>query len=126
MCRLKSATPGIPQNVRNRSEALLVQSIVDDALLQITTIDRNANIRQNLTEHNITQAQIAWEEQKTNLGVSVEFDPVIDDPDGLFGELIGPDDDSLEDDSVVDKSGSEIKPTSDDGLPGTSWSIGDE
>lgn len=109
-----------------RVEAQLGQSVVDNALLKITTIDHSANIRQGLTEHNITQAQIAWEEQKTNLGVSVEFDPVVDDPDGLFGELIGPDGDVTEDVGQASETSDEIKPTSDDGLPGTSWSIGDE
>ncbi len=109
-----------------RAKAQLGQSVVDNALLKITTIDRNANIRQSLTEHNITQAQIAWEEQKTNLGVSVEFDPVIDDPDGLFGELVDPDDDVADHVGQAGEIGRKIKPASDDGLPGTSWSISDE
>lgn len=109
-----------------RSEAFLMQSVVDNALLQITKIDRNANIRQSLTEHNITQAQIEWEEQKTNLGVSVEFDPVVDDPDGLFGELVGPDDDVAEHVGRAGETGDKIMTTSDDDLPGTSWSISDE
>lgn len=109
-----------------RHEAELTQDIVDNALLRISTIDRKANIRQSLTEHNVTQAQIAWEEQKTNLGVSVEFDPVVDDPDGLFGELIGPDDDVPEDGGQSCETGDEIQMSSDDGLPGNSWSVGDE
>jgi putative transposase len=109
-----------------RSEALLVQVIVDDALLKISTIDRNANIRQGLTAHDVTQAQIAWEEQKTNLGVSVEFDPVVDDPDGLFGELIGPDGNDPETIEPSDETGQDVQSSAYDGLPGTSWSIGDE
>jgi hypothetical protein len=103
-----------------------VQVIVDDALLKISTIDRNANIRQGLTAHDVTQAQIAWEEQKTNLGVSVEFDPVVDDPDGLFGELIGPDGNDPETIEPSDETGQDVQSSAYDGLPGTSWSIGDE
>lgn len=112
--------------VKFRARAQLGQNVVANALLKITTIDRNANIRQSLTEHNITQAQISWEEQKNNLGVSVEFDPVINDPDGLFGELVSPDDDVADHVGQAGEIGSKIKPASDDGLPGTSWSISDE
>ena len=112
---------------RFQSEAVLTQGIVDNALLEFAMIDRDANIRQGVTAHNITQAQIDWEEQKTNLGVSVEFDPVVDDPDGLFGELIGPDEN--EETNLInpsrEKDSDVLSPVEDD-LPGITWSVGDD
>lgn len=110
---------------KHRRAAQLSQSTVDNALLAITNIDRSANIRQGLTAHSVTNEQIDWEEQKTNLGVAVEFDPVVDDPDGLFGELIGPEVETAESDREHDDDDPENSSFPND-LPGTSWSVDDD